>query len=129
MFHRPSEHYRLMLARSRQNGTGKLVLLLLLVVLVFMIHVALRLVPVYVDHFYARTIASDLTAEASGSLERQAFLDDFQRRARINNVSFDNEFFRFEGNPVERVVMNYERRVPLLFNIDAVVQFEELFTE
>lgn len=117
------------LSAGRQCGAGKLVLILLLVVLLFFINLGVRLVPPYVDHLYARSIADSVMENAGGSIERGEFLSDFQRRARVNNVDLDDNVFSFEGNPATRVIMSYERRVPVLFNVDAVISFEERFPE
>ena len=117
------------LSTGRQRGAGKLVLILLLVVLLFFINLAVRLVPPYVDHLYARSIAESVMENAGGSIERSEFLSDFQRRARVNNVDLDDSVFSFEGNPATQVILSYERRVPVLFNVDAVISFEERFPE
>lgn len=110
-----------------QQGASKLILLLLLAVLVFFIKLAVHLVPVYVDHFYTRSIVSSLMEESGEELERQTFLEQFQRRARVNQVSLDNDVFRFEGSQPVRIHLAYERRVPVMFNVDAVVSFNESF--
>lgn len=110
-----------------QQGTSKLILLLLLAVLVFFINLAVRLVPVYVDHFYTRSIVNSLVEEVGDELEHREFLQQFQRRARVNQVSLDNDAFRFEGSQPARVHLAYERRVPVMFNVDAVVSFNESF--
>lgn len=116
-------------SKTRQRGAGKLVLILLLLVLFFFINLAVRLVPPYVDNMYARSIANSIMEKADGPIERIDFLDDFESRAQVNNVNLDNDVFSFEGRPATRVIMKYERRVPILFNVDAVISFEEQFPE
>ncbi len=110
-----------------QQGTSKLILLLLLAVLVFFINLAVRLIPIYVDHFYTRSIVNALVEEAGDELDRHAFLEQFQRRARVNQVHLDNDVFSFEGREPMQIHLNYERRVPVMYNVDAVVSFNESF--
>lgn len=113
---------------GRQRGAGKLILLLLLAVLVFFIILAARLVPVYFDHYYAKAITESLVSDARGPFDRREFLEDFQRRARVNNVTMDNNVFFFTGSDPVLIELEYERRVPILFNVDAVVSFSDSYT-
>lgn len=113
---------------QRQRGAGKLVLLLLLAVLIFFILLAVRLVPVYVEFMYAKSIVESTLEETSGEFDRHDFLDAFQRRARVNQVTLDNDVFSFQGRNPVTITLEYERRVPVLFNVDAVASFSEHYT-
>lgn len=112
----------------RQHGAGKLILLLILVVVVFFVMLAVRLVPVYVEFMYARSIVENTLEGTSGDFDRHDFLDSFQRRARVNQVNLDNDVFTFQGRNPVTITLDYERRVPVLFNIDAVASFNEQYT-
>ena len=113
---------------QRQQGAGKLVLLLLLAVLFFFILLAVRLVPVYVEYMYAKSIIEATLENIDGEFDRHDFLDSFQRRARVNQVSLDNSVFSFQGRNPVTISLEYERRVPVMFNVDAVASFSEQYT-
>ena len=115
---------------SRQDirGASRLTMLLLLVVLGFFIMTLARVVPVYVDHYYAKRIIDQVLMETSGDFERAAFLDAYRRRAQVNNVQVAQSEFRFRtGNPTV-IELEYERRVPLMFNMDVIMSFSEEYT-
>lgn len=112
----------------KQRGAGKLILLLLLAVLVFCILLATRLVPVYVDHYYARSIVTSLLSETEDTFDRRQFLADFRRQADMNQVDLASSVFTFSGTNPVHIELAYERRIPVLFNIDAVISFGENYT-
>ncbi|MCH8550486.1 MAG: DUF4845 domain-containing protein [Natronospirillum sp.] len=113
---------------GRQRGAGKLILLLILVVVLFFVMLAVRLVPVYVEFMYARSIVENTLEGTSGEFDRREFLDSFQRRARVNQVNLDNSVFTFSGRNPVTITLEYERRVPVMFNVDAVASFNEQYT-
>lgn len=113
---------------AHQRGAGKLVLLLLLIVLIFFINLAVRVVPVYVEFMYARSIINSTLEDTRGEFDRFEFQEAFQRRARVNQVSLDNDVFSFQGTGPVNITLDYERRVPVLFNVDAIIYFNEQFS-
>lgn len=114
--------------KARQYGASRLTMLMLLVVLAFFIMTLARVVPVYVDHHYAKRIVEQVLLETTGDFDRAAFTDSYRRRAQVNNVQVAPSEFRFQTGTPTVIRLDYERRVPLLFNMDVVMSFSEEYT-
>lgn len=114
--------------RSRQHGISSLGILSVMLIGAFALTCALKLIPVYME---AATVAS--------SIERAIEDNEFSGMSNGQIKSKIGKFF--DVNRVEAVSArdvkvtnnkglvtidaNYEQRIPLLFNIDVVVKFEE----
>lgn len=115
--HRPINH---------QCGFSAVSILIVLVLSGFLLTVALRLIPLYIDNMAVRgaldSLAQDPALATMSKSEVHRKLEDY---FYINNV---------QGEPTAAVSIketagtlmvniNYEQRVKLMFNIDAVVVF------
>lgn len=93
--------------------------------------VAIRLIPIYLDHRLLDSLISDLVAtpEVAKMTSRQ-FREALRKDLRMNsirNLELKDmlKFERLEG--AVRVDLNYEVREPLVSNIDLILTFEEQY--
>jgi hypothetical protein len=110
-----------------QRGFSKFGLLLL-VVLVSGLTFGLKILPVYLDHNFVKAVAEDLVASGRAATLTQAQMrEEIANGLRVNNVRDFNlnsiTLQRENASPV--LVIDYERRVPLVGNVDVIISFDD----
>jgi len=110
-----------------QRGVTKFGLLMLLVLITGFFTLGLKLGPVYIDHNLITGVCQDLID--NGEAANMTVGDLRQRVAnslRINNITgfdlSDITMRRDNGNPI--ITIGYERRVPLVANLDVIATFD-----
>ena len=117
-----------MKTKATQTGMGMLPTLVVVGVVIVFATIAVKLMPIYVDYWTLTRVLSDVVEE-----ERS----DDPTPAGIRNALSN----RFITNRIEAISLRdikissdkkgvvidarYEKRTPIMFNIDAVVRFEE----
>ena len=120
-----------MLNAKRQLGISKLALLLLLAVVGFFLLCAFRLIPVYLDDRYIQTALRTLDegGESVAEMSDREIRKKIGRFFTVNNVRSQSadaiEIDRSQDSVL--VIMNYEVRVPIIYNIDAVLTFNNVW--
>lgn len=113
---------------NRQCGMGLLGLLVLLAVLSFVVLIGSRLLPVYMENFEVSSILKSLETELTGrDASRSDIRDTMNRHFQVNNIHSvmrDNVVIASVSDGTQ-VVIEYEVRVPLVANLDAVAHFRE----
>ncbi|MGQ9425889.1 DUF4845 domain-containing protein [Gilvimarinus sp. F26214L] len=123
-----------MKTRYSQRGLSSLGWLTVLLVAGFFLTCAFRLGPAYTDNIYVRDALGSLT-DFENSERGYAEMSDRDIRTHLSNYFSMNGV---RGTPtksvrIERksdrvlVNINYEVRVPMFFNIDAVMTFKNQF--
>ncbi len=112
---------------SRQRGLGMLGWVAVIGVVVFFGTLAAKLMPVYVDNMTVRSIIQAVAAdpEAGGKSAGQ-LRSEISRQFITNRVEVINPRdikFKYERNVIT-VDASYEVRVPVMYNVDAVVRFD-----
>lgn len=120
----PPGEYRA--ALPRQRGASMIVVLLVLALAVGAFLVTVRLAPVYMEAWTVRAVINGLSQDhALRGADAREITRSLDRRFTINDVrsvrARDIEIQAVPGGM--EVVAEYEVRVPLLGNIDGVVQF------
>ncbi|MFT6552312.1 MAG: hypothetical protein ACJA1I_002362 [Zhongshania marina] len=117
-----------MKTKATQTGMGMLPTLVVVGVVIVFATIAVKLMPIYVDYWTLTRVLNDVVEE-----ERS----DDPTPAGIRNALSN----RFITNRIEAISLRdikissdkkgvvidarYEKRTPIMFNIDAVVRFEE----
>lgn len=114
------------LASQRGLTLGSMLLLLILVTPAA--GITLKLVPVYVDHnFLVSSTRNLVETRSSTSLTQTMLRQEVAESMRINNIRHIDPrsitLTHISGRPQVRI--RYERRVPLIYNIDLIVSFDE----
>ncbi|MEC7188146.1 MAG: DUF4845 domain-containing protein [Pseudohongiellaceae bacterium] len=113
---------------SRQRGISSAGVLLIAVLLGLFFTVGLKVGPLYVDHNLITGLCQDLidNGEANGMTVTEV-RDRISSTLRINNVTdFDLNSIRMRKENGEAIItVAYEKRVPLIANLDIVATFDE----
>lgn len=113
---------------SRQRGISSAGVLLIAVLLGLFFTVGLKVGPLYVDHNLITGLCQDLidNGEANGMTVTEV-RDRISSTLRINNVTdFDLNSIRTRKENGEAIItVAYEKRVPLIANLDIVATFDE----
>jgi hypothetical protein len=113
---------------SRQRGISSAGVLLIAVLLGLFFTVGLKVGPLYVDHNLITGLCQDLidNGEANGMTVTEV-RDRISSTLRINNVTdFDLNNIRMRKENGEAIItVAYEKRVPLIANLDIVATFDE----
>lgn len=113
---------------SRQRGISSAGVLLIAVLLGLFFTVGLKVGPLYVDHNLIIGLCQDLidNGEANGMTVNEV-RDRISSTLRINNVTdIDlNSIHMRKENGEAIITVAYEKRVPLIANLDIVATFDE----
>ena len=113
---------------SRQRGISSAGVLPIAVLLGLFFTVGLKVGPLYVDHNLITGLCQDLidNGEANGMTVTEV-RDRISSTLRINNVTdFDLNSIRMRKENSEAIItVAYEKRVPLIANLDIVATFDE----
>lgn len=113
---------------SRQRGISSAGVLLIAVLLGLFFTVGLKVGPLYVDHNLITGLCQDLidNGEANGMTVTEV-RDRISSTLRINNATdFDLNSIRMRKENGEAIItVAYEKRVPLIANLDIIATFDE----
>lgn len=126
----PGSISRQPVSRHRQLGAGYFVNILLLAIIGLVLVAGLRLMPAYIDNnVVVNAVEGVLANQDIEELSERDFRNAVMRTINVNNLdSFDAQSIEFtrEGSN-DYIDVNYETRVSLFYNIDAMVSFENRF--
>ena len=113
---------------SRQRGTSSAGVLLIAVLLGLFFTVGLKVGPLYVDHNLITGLCQGLIDNGeANSMTVTEVRDRISSTLRINDVTdFDLNSIRLRKENGEAIItVAYEKRVPLIANLDIVATFDE----
>ena len=114
---------------KKQEGMTGIAIAAILVMLAFFALIAMRLFPVYMEHFSVTTHLENLAADGdTKKMSDKEIWGKLQKTFQIDNVdNVKNEDIiieRFEGGGMT-VTIEYEVRTPGLGNVDLVAVFSD----
>lgn len=112
---------------SRQQGVSKFGLVMLLALITAFFTVGLKVGPLYIDHNLITGICQDLVDNGQADdLTVTEIRNRISDGLRVNNVTgFDlSAISKRMENDRAIITINYERRVELFANLDAVAKFD-----
>ena len=116
--------------RANQRGVSVVAVLFLLIGLAFLFVIGVKLVPVYIEHGQMRSVIETLQKEPKQNIDTpQKAKQLILRRLSINHlrtVQETNINARPQGSAMH-IRIEYDVRVPMFGNIDAVVSFRDDF--
>ncbi|MGB1402107.1 MAG: DUF4845 domain-containing protein [Pseudohongiellaceae bacterium] len=113
---------------SRQRGISSAGVLLIAVLLGLFFTVGLKVGPLYVDHNLITALCQDLIDNGeANSMTVTEVRDRISSTLRNNNVTdFDLNSIRLGKENGEAIItVAYEKRVPLIANLDILATFDE----
>lgn len=112
---------------KRQKGMTAIAMVLVLGMVGFFAMVAIRLFPIYLEHFSVASHLNSLAEDASikdksnreilSTLKKRFDIDD------VKNVKEENIFIERNKNNSMVIAVEYEVRTPVIGNIDMMVSF------
>ncbi|MFZ5594808.1 MAG: DUF4845 domain-containing protein [Pseudomonadota bacterium] len=113
---------------KKQRGLTAIGFVLLLGLIAFFAALAIKLTPLYLEHFEVSSVLKSVAQESDiGSKSAADIKDSIMKKLSINDVSHvtkdDIEVSKEDGKL--RVTISYEARVPMVGNIDIVANFKD----
>ncbi len=114
---------------SKQKGASGILILIFLGMTALILLAAFKLYPVYFDQWAIQSVADSFEESADlSSMSEREMTKSLQKRFMTNgirDVKFEESIFveKLEGEVI--IDIDYERRVNIYKNIDAIVSFKE----
>ena len=114
--------------KSKQQGMSMLAALCVLGVILFFATLAVRLAPIYLDYWTLSRIITDIaeedrTTDATPGSVRKELSSRFITN-RIESVNLKDIKLSTDKKGII-IDARHEKRVPIMFNVDAVVHFDD----
>jgi len=117
---------------NRQNGMTLISFLAVFVVAGFLVLLALKLVPVYLDHMKVKSSLEGMKTEAGlADKPAQEIRKMLQKRWDINSIqdlSAEESVFIEKKSGVVKIQVAYEVEKPVMGNMSALIKFEDSIT-
>jgi Tfp pilus assembly major pilin PilA len=122
----------IMKTRSSQQGMSLLSWMVVIFVVSILVTVVVKLVPVYMDSLTVKSIVEDVASQQKlNSNSTREIRKALESQFMVNRVEAitakDVKIIKEKGKIFLNA--NYEKRVPVMYNVDAVVKFENLVFE
>jgi Domain of unknown function (DUF4845) len=118
-----------MLDRNRQNGMTFWGLLVIATLFIFFVVLFFKLLPPYMEYAKVKNALEGIAKQPGTSdLEKSQIKAAFDRRFNIDSVDdIDlNKALIVEKKPGSMTIrITYERRVPLAYNVTALIEFDD----
>ena len=118
--------------RHSQKGASFFGWLAVIALLVFGMVIAMKLVPIYMDHYSLRNIITTVNEDPNVKVNSLRDLNMYiEKGMRLNGIRDikpkDAVTTSQSGQNAYTVVLKYEVRAPLLNTVDLLVHFDETF--
>jgi len=116
--------------RRKQEGASFLSMLTIILVAGVFFSVAFKLYPAYMDYMTIDSVLTKVIQDNDEiSKDPKSIKRDLDKKWAVNQIRLPNKesliIRRKEG--VVRMTLDYEVRVPMFFNVDAMVKFEKQY--
>lgn len=113
---------------KRQQGMSLIGVALLAFLIIFFGTLIVKMSGSYMDNYTIdKTIEANLEIQMSGRFDYSEFVTRLDKTLNINNVSFDTKeslTYSQKSSPA-KVILSYEERVHLFFNVDVIMSFNK----
>lgn len=115
--------------KSKQTGMSSIALLLVLMAGAFVLMAAFKVGPLYLDNYFVKSSVDALQDENVREMSNQQIIAAIDRYFLINGVrDIQAKTAKIERDAKHVVVMiDYEKRINFISNLDVVVRFENHF--
>lgn len=116
--------------RNSQRGISFFGGLAVLALIVFGVLIAMKVIPIYIDHFALRKIVTTVNTDRSLSIgsarDLRAHINKGLQINSVRDVKADDAIkITQSGDNAYTVNIKYEVRAPMLQNVDLLVHFDE----
>lgn len=114
--------------RRQQQGLSALSILFILLVIGFVATCTIKMAPVYIESFtVARAVETVVEQAKAKNWQKTEIMSSLGKQWQVNRVEAlkhtDIKVVRKEGKTT--IDATYEKRVPLMFNVDVVMKFDK----
>jgi len=128
---------------NKQTGLSTIVLIVIVGLFAYAIFIGLKITPVYMEYFSIKSTVDGLADEMkTRQMSKAQFMDLMEKRLDINYISIRDlkpsrdgcdktkkDAFHFKTvKKNTEIGVNYEKRIPLIANIDFLLSFDYLRT-
>lgn len=116
--------------RNRQKGASFLSIMLVLIIGGVFFSVGFKLYPAYWDYKLVDSVLTDVSSSPDELAKPVTQLRrDIQKKLHINQVRLPSKeaLVIEQDKGVIRFTLDYEARVPMFYNVDAVVKFNKQY--
>lgn len=128
---------------KNQTGMSTIVLIVIIGLFGYAIFIGLKITPVYMEYFSIRSAVDGLAEEMkTRQMSKPQYMNLMRKRLDINYVSIDGltpsrdgcdktkkDVFYFKTTKKSTEVgVNYEKRIPMIANIDFLISFDYIRT-
>ena len=117
-----------MMNMHKQRGASFLFWVLFLALIGFLLMLGIKLFPVYYKGFTTGKIVEEIALEMQGKKPNKKQLwESISKRININSVyGIERDHFVYEKNKgLVEFGLDYEVRIPVIANLDAVAKFDQ----
>lgn len=116
--------------RHSQKGASFFGWLAVIALLIFALVIAMKLVPIYMDHYALRNMVTSINEDPSIKIrsirDLTAHIDKGMQINSIRDINAKEAVkVTASGNDAYTVVIKYEQRAPMLKTVDLLVHFDE----
>lgn len=116
--------------RHSQKGASFFGWLAVIALLIFALVIAMKLVPIYMDHYALRNMVTSINEDPSIKIrsirDLTAHIDKGMQINSIRDINAKEAIkVTASGNDAYTVVIKYEQRAPMLKTVDLLVHFDE----
>ncbi|WP_246077661.1 DUF4845 domain-containing protein [Neptunomonas concharum] len=115
---------------KHEKGASFFSILIVLLMAGTLLSIAFKLYQPYIDHLTIKSVVEDITTDLDELRKPPATIrSDINKRLYINQVSLPSPeaLVITKEKGVMTFTLNYEVRLPMFFNIDAVTKFSEQY--
>ena len=111
-----------------QRGMTAISMLMIIVLIGFVLTIVAKLVPTYFAHFKVEAALKNLTSDSrtEGATDKE-IKSMILKKLDVDDVEFvtEKDIVITKASAGRTVSINYEARVPMFANVDAMVKFED----
>lgn len=111
--------------QHRQRGISFIGFIVVLAVVGFFLFLGMRIGPTYMEYFTIRNAVNTVASQAT-SADPGAIREAIRKQMQIDySANFRPEFVKVQRDSSgATIVLNYEIRKPLMYNLDFIARFE-----
>ena len=128
---------------KQQTGMSTIVMIVIIGLFGYAIFMGIKIAPVYMEYFSIKSAVDGLADEMkTRKMSKAQYMDSMRRRLDINYVNIDGltpsrdgcdkskkDVFHFQTvKKATEVGVNYEKRIPMIANIDFLLAFDYVKT-
>ncbi len=116
---------------SKQGGASPILTLIFLGLLAIVLTIAFKLYPAFYEHWQVESVVESFEDESGlGELSEKDINRRFQTRLQTNNIrefNLEDNVLISKGDGLLSIEVDYEVRVNIYRNIDAIMVFQKSF--